>query len=218
MDGNSYHETMHNEETLSFDLHHPRPLMIIVSGPSGIGKDAVIKELQKRNENLHVVVTMTSRAPRENEVDGVDYHFVSKEEFDELIAQNGFIEHALVYGQQKGIPRDQIQKAVESGRDIILRVDVQGAESLCKIFPDAVTIFLIPTNEKEWLVRLENRKTDTMDELRRRKEEARNEMGSLQEFDYMVVNAEGHLDETVNTIAAIIKAEHHRVKPRVFDI
>ena len=207
-----------NGETLSFDLVHPQPLLVVISGPSGVGKDAVLKSLQKRDLNLHVVVTMTSREPRPGEVDGVDYHFVSKEQFEELIAQDGFIEHALVYADHKGIPRKQIEDAVASNRDVILRVDVQGARSLRELFPEAVLIFLIPTHEKEWLERLENRETETAESLQVRLDTAKSELESLQEFDYVVVNAQDRLEETVDAIQAIIVAEHHRVIPRKFSL
>ncbi len=207
-----------NGESLSFDLVHPQPLMVVISGPSGVGKDAVLKSLQKRDLNLHVVVTMTSREPRPGEIDGVDYHFVTKEQFEELITQDGFIEHALVYADHKGIPRKQIEDAVASNRDIILRVDVQGARSLRELFPEAVLIFLIPTHEKEWLERLENRETETAEKLQVRIDKAKSELESLQEFDYVVVNAQDRLEETVDAIEAIIVAEHHRVIPRKFSL
>jgi len=203
-----------SEESLSFDLIHPQPLMVVISGPSGVGKDAVVKSLQKRDLSLHFVVTMTSRAPRSDEADGVDYFFVSKEQFEERINKNGFIEHALVYNDYKGIPKDQIQAAFASGRDVILRVDVQGAQTLRALFPDAVLIFLIPTSVKEWYQRLRNRKTETSESLALRLNTAKEELERLPEFDYVVVNAQDRLEKTVDTIAAIIEAEHHRVIPR----
>jgi len=136
------------EENLSFDIIHPAPLLVVISGPSGVGKDAALKALQKRGLPLHFVVTMTSRAPRNGEVDGVDYFFVSREEFEDLIRQDEFIEHALVYEDYKGIPKTQIREALASQKDVILRVDVQGAMSLRRLCPDAILIFLIPGNEK----------------------------------------------------------------------
>lgn len=203
-----------SDENLSFDLYNPEPLLIVISGPSGVGKDAVLKELQRRNLSLHFVVTMTSREPRNGEVDGVDYFFVTKEKFEALIDQDEFIEHALVYDDYKGIPKGQIRQALESKHDVILRVDVQGAQTLRQLCPDAVLIFLIPTNEKEWLERLRNRKTETAESLALRLKTAKAELEHLGEFDYVVVNTQDHLDETVNTIVSIIDAEHHRVVPR----
>lgn len=211
-------EAQMTDETLSFDLIHPQPLMVVISGPSGVGKDAVVRSLQKRGLQLHFVVTMTSRKPRSGEVDGVDYFFVSKEQFEERIRMNGFIEHALVYEEYKGIPKDQIQSAFASGRDVILRVDVQGARTLRALFPDAVLIFLIPTNVQEWYERLRNRKTETPESLALRLETAKEELERLPEFDYVVVNAQDRLEETVDTIHSIIEAEHHRVVPRRIEL
>lgn len=211
-------ETQMTEETLSFDLIHPQPLMIVISGPSGVGKDAVLKSLKKRRESLHFVVTMTSREPRNGEENGVDYFFVSREQFQERIDRNGFIEHAMVYQDYKGIPRDQIHEAFASGRDVILRVDVQGARTLRALFPGAVLIFLIPTNVKEWYVRLRNRQTETPESLDLRLKTAQEELERLPEFDYVVVNAQDRLEETVDSIEAIIDAEHHRVVPRRIDL
>lgn len=207
-----------SEETLSFDLIHPQPLMIVISGPSGVGKDAVVKSLQQRDLDFHFVVTMTSREPRNGEVDGVDYFFVSKEQFEEQIRRNGFIEHALVYQDYKGIPKDQIVSAFASGRDVILRLDVQGARTMRALFPDAVLIFLIPTNVQEWYERLRKRKTETPESLALRLSTAKEELERLPEFDYVVVNAQDRLEETVDTIEAIIEAEHHRVVPRRIEL
>jgi guanylate kinase len=203
-----------SDESLSFDLIHPQPLLVVISGPSGVGKDAVIRALQQRELPLHFVVTMTSRAPRNGEVDGVDYLFVSRDKFQELVAQDAFLEHAVVYNDFKGIPKSQIREAMDSNKDVILRVDVQGAQSLRKLCPDAVLIFLIPTNQREWFERLSNRKTETADSLALRKKTAVEELEHLAEFDYVVVNTQDHLEEAVDTIVAIINAEHHRVHPR----
>jgi len=199
---------------LSFDFFHPEPLLVVISGPSGVGKDAVLKSLQKRGLPLHFVVTMTSRPPRNGEVDGVDYFFVTREKFTALIQQNEFIEYAVVYDDYKGIPKSQIREALASNRDVILRVDVQGAQTLRRLCPDALLIFLIPTDEKEWYERLRNRKTETPESLNLRLKTAQQELEHLPEFDYVVVNAQDRLEETVDTIVAIIEAEHHRIIPR----
>jgi len=202
------------EENLSFDVIHPAPLLVVISGPSGVGKDAALKALQKRGLPLHFVVTMTSRKPRPGEVDGVDYLFVSRAKFEDLIQQDEFIEYALVYEDYKGIPKPQIREAMASQKDVILRVDVQGAMTLRRLCPGAVLIFLIPENEKEWLARLRDRKTETPQSLEVRLNTAKHELEYLGEFDYVVVNAHDRLDEAVNTIISIMDAEHHRVIPR----
>ncbi len=202
------------EDSLSFDHYHPQPLLVVISGPSGVGKDAVLKSLQNRQMPLHFVVTMTSRPPRSGEVEGVDYFFVSKEQFENLIEQDEFLEYATVYQDYKGIPKQQIRQAMESQKDVILRVDVQGAKTLRKLCPESVLIFLVPTNQKEWFDRLRNRKTETPESLALRLKTAAEELEHLPDFDYVVVNTQDRLEETVNTIVSIIEAEHHRVHPR----
>lgn len=202
------------DETLSFDIIHPAPLLIVISGPSGVGKDAVVKALQRRRPSMHFVVTMTSRAPRKGEQEGVDYFFVSRARFEELINQGEFIEHAIVYGDYKGVPKSQIRDALISQLDVIMRVDVQGAMALRGLYPDALLIFLIPSSQKEWLGRLRSRESETTDSLALRLNTAKKELEYLSEFDYVVVNAQDKLDDTVSAIIAIIDAEHHRVVPR----
>ncbi|MHC1784109.1 MAG: guanylate kinase [Anaerolineaceae bacterium] len=204
--------------SLSFDLLHPQPLLIVISGPSGVGKDAVIGELKQRDLPLHVLVTMTSRAPRANEVNGVDYIFVTREEFLGKIERGEMIEHAVVYQDLKGIPRDQVKRAMESGKDVVLRVDVQGAASLRKLFPEAVLIFLTPTNQEEWFQRLKNRKTETPESLALRLKTAGRELDLVSIFDYVVVNTQDCLCQAVDNIVSIINAEHHRVNHRRLEI
>ena len=201
-------------ERLSFDVLQPKPLIVVISGPSGVGKDAVLKEMQAQNLPFHFVVTMTSRAPRKNEVDGVDYIFTTREHFEELIRQDEFVEYALVYEDYKGVPKSQIRAALASGKDVVLRVDVQGAATLRRLCPGAVLIFLTPDNQDEWLVRLNNRQTETAESLAVRIHTARSEMREVVNFDYLVVNAHDRLHDTVDIIKHIIAAEHHRVQPR----
>ncbi len=202
------------KDKLSFDLYHPQPLVVVISGPSGVGKDAVLKAMQARGLPFHFVVTMTSRAPRENEVEGKEYFFTTREHFESLIREDGFIEYALVYEDYKGVPKAQIRQALDSGKDVILRVDVQGASTFRQLCPEAVLIFLIPADEDEWLGRLQNRKTETAESLALRVHTAQAELERLDEFDYVVVNAHDRLEEAVDTIRDIINAEHHRVHPR----
>jgi guanylate kinase len=201
-------------ESISFDLYHPQPLLIVISGPSGVGKDAVVRTLQRREANLHFVVTATSRKIRENEVNGVDYIFVSEQEFKRMINDNELLEYALVYDQYKGIPKSQVRDALQSGKDVIMRVDVQGAATIRRLCPDAVLIFLIPANQDEWIQRLIERQSETSESMKLRVITARQELTRLADFDYVVVNAQDCLDEAVDAIEAIIDAEHHRVVPR----
>lgn len=204
---------MINQEPL-FDVFHPSPLLVVISGPSGVGKDAVLQSLKDHHLSFHFVVTATSRAPRPGEKDGIDYHFITAQQFEELIAHDELIEHALVYDQYKGIPKDEVRNAFKSGKDVVMRLDVQGATKIRQLFPEAVLIFLIPANDQEWYDRLRNRKTEDEECLKIREATARKEMESYPIFDYVVVNAQGHLDETAENIIAIIDSEHRRVHPR----
>jgi guanylate kinase len=191
-----------------------RPLLIVISGPSGVGKDSVLKNMQARNLPLHFVVTATSRPQRDGEVDGVDYFFVTKDEFEQMIEAQALIEHALVYGEYKGIPKDQVYDALHSGQDVLMRIDVQGAATIRKIYPEALLIFLSTRSEDELTERLKARRTETPEKLALRLETAREELQQVGLFDYYVVNAEDQLDQAVETILAIIHAEHHRTTPR----
>ena len=202
------------EPHVSFDLTHYRPMLVVISGPSGVGKDAVVRSLQRRGLPLHFVVTMTDRAPREGEVNGVDYFFVSTQVFEQLIAENGLIEYARVYSDYKGIPRSQIRDALASGKDVILRVDVQGAATVRRLCPDALLIFLLPENEEEWLRRLLTRRTETPETLAVRVQTVQEELKHLEYFDYAVVNAHDRLEQTVDMIVSILQAEHLRIHPR----
>jgi guanylate kinase len=202
------------EAIFSKDLVQTQPLMVIISGPSGVGKDSVVKLLIKRGPGLHFIVTMASRAPRPGEIDGVDYFFVSKEEFEKMIANNELIEYAVVYEEYKGVPKQQVREALECDQDMILRLDVQGAARFRSLFPQAILIFLVPENDQVWLVRLRSRKSESPETLKIRTKTAREELECIDQFDYIVVNAQDQLDQTVKAILAIIDAEHHRVEHR----
>ena len=197
-----------------FDIHHPQPLLIVISGPSGAGKDTVMQRMQERGLPFHFVVTATTRPKRANEVHGRDYFFVSKEEFAHMIDEDELIEHAIVYGDYKGIPKQQVREALSSGKDVVMRIDVQGAETVRKMAPEALMIFITTNSEEELVQRLETRKTETADSLAIRIATARKELKRVEAFDYVIINHDFHLDATVDTIRAIIQAEHHRVTPR----
>jgi guanylate kinase len=190
------------------------PLFIVLSGPSGVGKDSVLNHMKGLGLPFHFVVTATSRAPRPHEVDGVDYFFYSTEEFLQMVEAGEFIEHALVYKDYKGIPKSQVREAFATGRDVVVRVDVQGAATIKGLYPQALLIFLSIPTEEELVRRLRRRKTESEDQFELRIETAREEMRRIQSFDYVVQNHDGQLEQTAATILAIITAEHHRVEPR----
>jgi guanylate kinase len=190
------------------------PLLIVISGPSGVGKDAVLRRMKERGLPFHFVVTATTRERRPNEVEGRDYLFVSRKDFDGMVARGEMLEHALVYNDYKGIPRPQVAQALASGRDAVLRVDVQGAATIRGLAPQALLIFLLAASEEELERRLRARRTESAEDLALRLQTARREIERLDLFDYAVVNRDFALDGTVDTILAIIHAEHHRTQPR----
>jgi guanylate kinase len=201
-------------EPISFEVLHPEPLLIVISGPSGVGKDSVVKELLRRNDNLDFVVTATSREKREKEQNGVDYFFVTKEEFERMKRDNELLEDSLVYGQYKGIPKKSVLAVWARGKDVILRIDFQGAMKIKNLYPETLMIFLLPTSEDELRKRLIDRKTETPETIELRMATTRKEMESISIFDYMVYNPHGKMNEAVRNIETIVNAEHHRVNQR----
>jgi len=190
------------------------PLLIVLSGPSGAGKDSVLARLKERQHPFHFVVTANTRAKRSDEIEGQDYHFVSASEFAEMIEKGELLEYAVVYGDYKGIPKPQVREALASGRDVIMRIDVQGAMTIRRLVPEAVLIFLLPGAEDELADRLRARKTETPDSLKLRIATTHEEMKRIPEFDYVVANRAGSLDQAVEDVMGIIRAEHCRVNPR----
>lgn len=191
-----------------------QPLLIVISGASGAGKDSVLQRMKARGLPFHFVVTATTRQPRPGEIDGRDYLFVSHERFAAMIENGELLEHAIVYSDYKGIPRQQVRQALDSGQDVVMRIDVQGAETIRSLCPEALLIFLVPASEDELIRRLKARKTETSQDLQLRIETARQELQRMHVFDYYVVNADDQLDAAVDMIEAIIEAEHHRIHPR----
>jgi len=192
--------------------------MAVISGPSGVGKDSVLRALKKSGLPIYHVVTANTRAPRSDEKEGVDYFFVSRDEFEKMISNDELIEYSHVYDDYKGVPKAQIRKAIESRNDVILRLDVQGAEKIKKMYPDAVLIFLTPANEEEWFQRLGGRRLSQEKDFATRIATVKDELIKARNFDYIVVNAQNQLQKTITTIEAIITAEHQKSKPRKISI
>jgi guanylate kinase len=201
-------------ERADFRPANPEALLIVISGPSGVGKDTVLEALKRRGQALHFVVTATTRAMRPGEENGVDYLFVSQERFVEMIEQDELLEYALVYNDYKGIPKSHVRQALASGKDVVLRLDVQGANTIRKMCPDALLIFLTVEKEQEIVDRLARRSTEDEASRKLRLAMIRQELKRINEFDYVVPNRDGQLERTVDIILAIIQAEHHRVQPR----
>ncbi len=189
-------------------------LLIVVSGPSGVGKDAALRRMNERRYPFHFLVTNTTRPKRPNEIEGVDYHFISKEQFSEMEQRGEFLERAVVYGYEYGNSKREVQEALARGQDVIMRIDVQGAATIKRIVPDAVFIFLMPPSMAALEARLRKRRTEPEDYLRLRLHAARLEMNEFERFDYVIVNEDDALDETAELIQEIIRVEKCRVKPR----
>ncbi len=194
--------------------HKEAPLLVVISGPSGVGKDKTINQMKEMGYPFYFVVTATTRPKRDNEVDGKDYFFVSMTEFAEMIEMNELLEYAVVYGDYKGIPKAQVRKALTSGQDVIMRIDVQGAETIRRLVPEAVLIFLSAESEGALVRRLRERKTEPDEQLKMRIATARQELKRIDLFDYVVINREDQLDVTCEKIRAIITAERCRVQQR----
>lgn len=187
------------------------PLVVVITGPSGVGKDSVLAELRASGRPYFVTVTATDRPRRPDEREGIDYFFLDPTEFQRMVEADGFLEHAVVYGQGKGIPRQQVRQALASGLDVLLRIDMQGAATISRLLPGCIRIFLAPPSMAELEERLRARDTESEEALQRRLAMAREELARADECDYLVVNADGRLNETVCAINAIIIAERARI-------
>jgi guanylate kinase len=191
----------------------PGAILVIISGPSGVGKDTIIEELKRREgakvaaERRHYVVTCTTRERRDGEVDGVDYHFLTREAFLRLRAARGFLEANEVHGNWYGSPRDQVRVALAEGRDVILKIDVQGAQVVKEQVSEALLIFVIPPSLETLFARLRSRATETADELELRQRNAAIELARQDDYDYVVVNETGQVERTADEIEAIIARE-----------
>ncbi len=193
---------------------NPEPLLIVLSGPSGVGKDAVLARMKQLGRPFHYVVTATTRSQRAGEENGLDYHFLSQEDFQQMIDKGQLLEWAKVYGSYYGVPRDEITQALSKGKDMIVKVDVQGAATIKKILPQAVFIFLMPPSMEELEPRLKQRHSESWPDLALRLEKAKEEIKSLPLFDYALTSYQDKLDDVISQIDAIVAAEKCRVKPR----
>jgi guanylate kinase len=201
-------------DDLDFTRDALSPLLIVISGPSGAGKDTVVQQMQQRGLEFHFVTTATTRPRRPNEVHGRDYWFVSQEEFARMIKGDELMEFALVYGDYKGVPKGQVREALRSGHDVVMRLDVQGAETVRRLVPQALLIFITTDSEEDLISRLQERSTETPEALAIRIATTRQELRRMDAFDYVIVNHDDQLDHTVDVVQAIIEAEHHRVRQR----
>ncbi|ADJ25416.1 guanylate kinase [Dehalogenimonas lykanthroporepellens BL-DC-9] len=193
-------------------------MLVVLSGPSGVGKDAVLVRMRERRLPLDYIITATTRSKRDREVEGRDYHFYTKEDFRQLIEQDELLEWAEVYGNYYGVPKGPVRESLSRGRDVMVKVDVQGAASIKRMAPEAVFIFLLPPSMEELTRRLSRRLTESPEALKRRLDTAPRELAELKMFDYFVVNEVGGLDRAVDRITSIISAEKSRVHSRQVEL
>ncbi len=189
-------------------------LLVVLSGPSGVGKDVAIGRLKGDGFGISYVVTATTRQKREGETDGVDYYFLTREEFEETVARDGFLEWSWVHGNMYGPPIAQVRQRLAEGQDMLLKIDVQGAAKVRQRVRDAVFIFLAPPSIEGLVDRLRGRRTENEAQIELRVANAYQEMEAVGAYDYVVVNRDGQLDRAVADIRAIITAERLRVHPR----
>jgi guanylate kinase len=191
-----------------------RPLLLVLSGPSGVGKTTVTKALVEQGWTGHIVVTVTTRRPRAGEIDGIHYHFRTAQQFQEMLTHGELLEHAEVHGNWYGVPATAVREQLASGRDVILTIDPQGAQTVRIRTQGAVFVFLAPESLDELVERLHQRGQDTPEQRALRLLNAEREMAELPQYDYLIVNRSGRLGETVAQLRAILLAEHSRVAPR----
>lgn len=189
--------------------------MVVISGPSGVGKDVMIDRMIESDRfGFHFTVTATTRNPRPGEQDGVNHHFMTVDDFINMIAADDLLEWAQVYDNYYGVPKQQVRDALDAGNHVIIRVDVQGAKRLSEIIPEALLIFIIPPSLEVLKMHLENRGVDSEAEMTKRLAAATEEINQASLFDFTVTNEEDQLDVTVDSVVAIIESESQRVPPR----
>jgi len=187
-----------------------RPLLVVISGCSGVGKDAILARMKERGLPFFYAVTATSRPMRPGERDGVDYYFLSREEFERMVQQGEFLEWANVYGNLYGVPKRTVRQALAEGRDAIVKVDVQGAATIKRMEPEAVLIFIAPPSMEELERRLRERKTESGTDLALRLETAKKEMEEMPLFDHVVISHNEGIDQAIDEILAIVEKERAR--------
>jgi guanylate kinase len=192
----------------------PNPLLVVVSGPSGVGKSTIVAEMARRRPQVVPIVTATTREQRDGEIDGVHYHFLSEPEFVQLRDTGGLLEHANNHGHWYGTPVDQVRGILAAGRDAILTISPEGARNVRRQVPDALLIFVMPPSMEDLTERLRGRGSESEASLERRRVDAERWIGQADEYDHVVVNETGHPEEAAERIWEIIQAEARRDPPR----
>jgi|TARA_B100001964_G_scaffold179954_1_gene198722 guanylate kinase len=205
------------EGTLKFSGNRT-PMIVVMSGPSGVGKDAILERMAELKYPYHFVITATTRDPRPGEVDGVNHYFVDRTRFQELIDSDELLEHAEVYGNMYGVPKQQVRDALAAGRHVMIRVDVQGAARIRQLVSDALLIFIKPPNLKSLRARFEKRGVGALEAITERQSRAMDEINDANWFDVSIVNHDDRLDDAVREVIGVIDSESEREPPRVFDL
>lgn len=190
-------------------------LLFVVSGPSGAGKGTICKRLLNEID-IDLSVSMTTRKPRAGEVDGVNYYFVAQEEFEKTKEEGGLLEYAYVYGNYYGTPKRMVMDKLEQGRDVILEIDIQGALKIRETYPKGIFVFILPPSMKELRKRITGRGSETEDAINMRLGETLKEVSYIDKYDYCVINDE--VEEAVERVACIMKAEHSRVSKDIYQL
>jgi len=196
----------------------PEPLFIVLSGPSGAGKDSVLDGLKTRNLNFKHITTVTTRPMRPGEVDGLHYIFTSRDNFERMISNHELLEYAAVYGNWYGVPKQPVKDALAHGHDVVIKTDVQGARTLKNVVPNALFIFLVPPDVTDLHARLKGRNTETQSDLKLRLSKVDEELGQLDIFDYLVFNKRSEISLAIAEIENILRAEKCRVQQRKITI
>lgn len=207
-------------ERAMFSPHQPLhvqvkrcPLLLVLSGPSGVGKTTITKALLEQGWGGYVLVTVTTRRPREDEMDGVHYHFRSIQQFRQMVEHGELLEHAEVHGNWYGTPAAPVRQQLAAGTDVIMTIDPQGAQTIRERTKYAVFVFLAPESLDELVERVNARGLDTPEQRALRLLNAEREMAELPKYDYLIVNRQGHLPDAIEQLKAIMWAEHSRVSP-----
>lgn len=182
-------------------------MLMVVSGPAGVGKGTLVNLLLQENRDFHFSVSATTRSPRPGEEDGVAYHFLTDEQFDRLVAEDAFVEWKQVHLNRYGTLKSEVRKWMDIGENVVLDIDVQGAREVMKKFPECVTVFIIPESMTELRERLRARNTETPEAFERRMHNAVSELKERDKYDYIIVNKSGEMEKAMDDLRAIVQAE-----------